>query len=55
LIVQRGAARASKDWGEADRLRDVLSAAGVQVTDIAGTASWALGQDFDPSVLEELK
>jgi cysteinyl-tRNA synthetase len=55
LIAQRGAARASKDWGEADRLRDLLSAAGVQVTDVAGTASWSPGQDFDPSVLEALK
>jgi cysteinyl-tRNA synthetase len=55
LIARRGAARASKDWGEADRLRDLLSAAGVQVSDVAGTASWSPGQDFDPSVLEELK
>jgi cysteinyl-tRNA synthetase len=55
LIAQRGAARASKDWGEADRLRDLLSTAGVQVTDVAGTASWSPGQDFDPSVLEALK
>ena len=55
LIAERGAARASKDWSEADRLRDFLNAAGVQVTDVAGTASWLLGPGFDPVVLEGLK
>ena len=55
LIADRGAARIAKDWSEADRLRDLLSAAGVQVTDIAGTASWQPAADFDPSVLEALK
>ncbi|MGJ8624707.1 MAG: cysteine--tRNA ligase [Yoonia sp.] len=55
LIEARGAARVAKDWGEADRLRDVLNAAGVQVTDVAGTASWEAGPDFDASVLEGLK
>lgn len=55
LIEQRGAARSAKDWGEADRLRDVLNAAGVQVTDVAGTASWQPGPDFDPNVLEGMK
>ena len=52
LIAARGAARVAKDWAEADRLRDVLNAAGVQVTDVAGTASWETGPDFDASVLE---
>jgi cysteinyl-tRNA synthetase len=55
LLVERSTARADKNWGEADRLRDLLNAAGVQVTDIAGEASWARGPDFDPSVLEALK
>ncbi len=55
LIAARGAARADKDWSEADRLRDVLNAAGVQVTDVAGAASWQLGPDFDPAVLEGLR
>jgi len=55
LLVERSKARADKDWGEADRLRDLLNAAGVQVIDIAGEASWAQGPDFDPSVLEALK
>ncbi|SMX31432.1 cysteine--tRNA ligase [Octadecabacter ascidiaceicola] len=55
LIEERSAARGAKDWSEADRVRDVLNAAGVQVTDVAGTASWEAGPDFDASVLEELK
>ncbi len=55
LIAARGDARVAKDWAEADRLRDVLNAAGVQVTDVAGTASWVAGPEFDASVLEGLK
>ena len=55
LIEERGAARTAKDWGEADRVRDLLNAAGVQVTDVGGSASWQPGPDFDPSVLEDLK
>ena len=55
LIEERSAARVAKDWGEADRVRDVLNAAGVQVTDVAGTASWEAGPDFDATVLEALK
>ena len=52
LLEQRSAARAAKDWAEADRLRDVLNAIGVQVTDIGGAATWVPGPDFDPSKLE---
>jgi cysteinyl-tRNA synthetase len=33
LLAQREAARAAKDWGEADRLRDVLRALGWEVRD----------------------
>jgi cysteinyl-tRNA synthetase len=55
LLEQRGAARVAKDWGEADRVRDLLNAAGVQVTDIAGAASWLPGPTFDPTVLKALK
>ncbi|WP_223424382.1 cysteine--tRNA ligase [Tateyamaria pelophila] len=54
LIEERGAARAAKNWGEADRLRDLLNSAGVQVTDIGGSATWAPGPDFDPAKLEGL-
>ncbi len=35
LLEAREAARAAKDWGEADRLRDELAARGWQVRDAA--------------------
>ncbi len=41
LVVARNAARASKDWAEADRVRDELSARGVVVEDTSdGGTSW---------------
>jgi len=55
LLEERSAARAEKNWEEADRLRDVLNAIGVQVTDIGGAATWLPGPNFDPSKLEALK
>jgi cysteinyl-tRNA synthetase len=55
LLAKRQAARAAKDFAAADEVRDVLTAAGVQVTDIGGVASWAAGPDFDASKLEALK
>jgi cysteinyl-tRNA synthetase len=54
LLAARAAARAAKDWGEADRLRDVLNAAGVQVTDVGGQATWVPGPGFDASKLGDL-
>jgi len=54
LLAARAAARASKDWGEADRLRDVLNAAGVQVTDVGGQATWVPGPAFDASKLGDV-
>ena len=33
LVHQRGEARASKNWGEADRIRDELAALGWDVKD----------------------
>lgn len=55
LLAKRQAARAAKDFATADEVRDVLNAAGVQVTDVAGQASWQPGPDFDASKLEGLK
>jgi len=55
LLAQRAAARAEKDWGTADRVRDVLNAAGVVVTDVGGQASWQPGPDFDAAVLGDGK
>ena len=40
LIVARSAARAQRDFAEADRIRDALAAAGVAVEDRGGASSW---------------
>ncbi len=40
LIAQRDAARASKNWGESDRIRDWLKAQGVILEDNAGKTTW---------------
>jgi len=52
LLAERAAARAAKDWGRADEVRDILTDAGVQVTDVGGQATWAPGPDFDAAKLE---
>lgn len=52
LLEERAAARAAKDWGRADEVRDLLTDAGVQVTDVGGQATWAPGPDFDAAKLE---
>ena len=54
LLADRAAARAAKDWARADEVRDILNAAGVQVTDVGGQATWAPGPDFDAAKLEGL-
>jgi cysteinyl-tRNA synthetase len=43
LLARRQAARAAKDWAEADRLRDELAALGWQVRDSAGGAELVSG------------
>lgn len=40
LVAQRTAARANKDWAEADRIRDVLAAEGIEIMDSAEGVSW---------------
>jgi cysteinyl-tRNA synthetase len=52
LLTERAAARAAKDWARADEVRDILNAAGVQVTDVGGQATWTPGPDFDAAKLE---
>ena len=54
LLETRATARAAKDWDTADRVREILTAAGVVVTDVGGQASWAVGPDFDAAALEDL-
>ncbi|MFO7806151.1 MAG: cysteine--tRNA ligase [Paracoccaceae bacterium] len=54
LLAERAAARAAKDWDRADAVRDVLNAAGVQVTDVGGQATWSPGPDFDASRLGDM-
>ncbi|MEO1641904.1 MAG: cysteine--tRNA ligase [Pseudomonadota bacterium] len=40
LVEARNAARANKDWAEADRIRDELKAKGVEIMDGACGATW---------------
>jgi len=40
LILQRTQAKADKDWGEADRIRDELKEQGVELEDKAGATGW---------------
>jgi len=40
MIVARGEARSKKDFKEADRLRDELTAAGITLEDSAGKTTW---------------
>jgi cysteinyl-tRNA synthetase len=40
LVAERVAARAAKNWAEADRIRDALAAKGVEVMDSASGSTW---------------
>ena len=42
ILEQRASARAEKDWTTADRMRDVLAAAGITVKDGAQGSTWSL-------------
>ncbi|PUB19329.1 cysteine--tRNA ligase [Yoonia sediminilitoris] len=54
LLAERATARAAKDYDTADRVRDILNAAGVQVTDVGGQATWTPGPDFDAAKLGDI-
>jgi cysteinyl-tRNA synthetase len=54
LLAARAQARADKDWGRADELRDILNDAGVQVTDVGGQATWVPGPAFDAAKLGDV-
>ena len=45
LIAQREEARAAKDFATADRVRDQLAAAGIEVEDTAQGARWNVKQN----------
>ena len=42
LLEQRAEARAAKDWGRADAIRDTLTEAGLSITDTPEGARWSL-------------
>lgn len=42
ILEQRASARAEKDWATADRMRDVLAAAGITVKDGVQGSTWSL-------------
>ncbi len=42
LITQRAAARASKDWAAADRIRDAVAAAGITLEDTNDATHWSI-------------
>ena len=41
-LEARAQARAEKDWASADRIRDALAAAGIEVSDGSDGATWSL-------------
>jgi len=45
LRAERAAARAEKDWGRADAIRDRIAAAGIAVEDTADGPKWTLADD----------
>jgi cysteinyl-tRNA synthetase len=55
LLSRRTAAKAARDFAEADRIRDALTRAGVVVTDTSGGSVWEIGAGADPAALEALE
>ena len=43
LLDERTEARAAKDWARADRIRDQVKAAGIEVEDTPAGPVWTLG------------
>ena len=42
MISQRAQARAEKDWGAADRIREAIAAAGIVLEDTADGTHWSI-------------
>jgi cysteinyl-tRNA synthetase len=55
LLARRTAAKASRDFAEADRIRDGLTRAGIIVTDTPGGSVWELGAGADVAALEDME
>jgi cysteinyl-tRNA synthetase len=55
LLFQRTEARKVRDFAKADRIRDALTAAGVEIEDTQSGPEWRLVADFDPAKLEALQ
>ncbi len=55
LVQERQSARMRKDFAAADRLRDRLHAAGVELMDSAEGTVWQCGPNFDPERLRSPK
>lgn len=55
LLDARRTSRADRDFAAADRIRDILDAAGVVVVDTPEGSTWSAGPNFDPAKLESLK
>jgi cysteinyl-tRNA synthetase len=55
LLARRTAAKAARDFAEADRIRDGLTRAGILVTDTPGGSVWEIGAGADPSALEDME
>ena len=49
LVVARDAARAAKDWAEADRLRDELQTRGIVLEDTPSGTAWRRARPDDES------
>jgi cysteinyl-tRNA synthetase len=55
LLARRTAAKAGRDFAEADRIRDALIRAGVTVTDTPAGSVWEVGAGADTAALEALE
>jgi len=55
-LIQRRSARDARNFAEADRIRDILVNAGLEISDSKnGLLSWGCLDHFDPAKLEALK